>query len=55
MLMLPPEPETIGQVLFENERMRYFATEFMHLYDIICFQEVFYTLNDRKEKLISLA
>jgi hypothetical protein len=50
MFMLPGLPEC-GLKLSKTDRLRYFAQNFMPKYDVICMQEIFYTLTDRKESL----
>ena len=46
-----PPPVNTNGTDYKNERLRDFI-EYLHDFDIICFQEVFTTLNDRKHRMV---
>lgn len=54
MYMLPGVPSS-KMNLYKDLRLLEFARTILPKYDIVCCQEVFYTLNGRKEKLKDLA
>jgi sphingomyelin phosphodiesterase len=55
MYMLPDLPSFGGIDLHKNLRMHHFSKDIMPQYDICCLQEVFYTVNSRKENLTTIA
>lgn len=52
--MLPGLPE-FGNPLYKSDRLRYFTKNVLPNFDIVCCQEIFLLLNDRKQSVINYA
>lgn len=54
-LFLRPPPISTNESDYKDQRSQYFSSYFLYRYDIICLQEVFGALSNRRKRLIEKA